>query len=238
MNGTLLCTRYAFPPNYFQYCGPDENRTLSEYLRAQSHDHRLSGLLKQFPTLYSYLAAIAHANNIEDPFDPRVVRAYWLGNPLLESLNEQDVHTELAKGQQLERRFPRSMLKWIYSKISIGARLHHSFHVFNVFIRTGHLTLPITVESMDNCRIGWGKVLKKNGTELTLTSQKIELHEGRLRIKRGIKRTVKTMEPARYKAGDLVSYHWGWVCDTITIRDAQYLNYYTKLSLALANSTL
>ena len=78
--GVLTCAHYAFPPNSLHYCGPHQSTTIKEYLQAQIAEPRLSTLLSQFETLYPYLQCIAEANNIKDPFDIRVVEAYWLGN--------------------------------------------------------------------------------------------------------------------------------------------------------------
>lgn len=244
MNGTLLCTKYAFPPNYFQYCGPDENKQLREYLqdqpanqRGRNEDPTPRKLLSEFGTLYSYLTAIAHANAIADPLDPRVVRAYWIGSPLLEQLDANQTFEELKNGQQLQMRLPQQYRKWLYPKVT-QARLHHSFHVMNVFMRTGHVILPITVESMDNCRIGWGKIIKIHDDTLEILSQRIVLIEGKLQIRPKVIRTVQTPQPTAYQIGDIVSYHWNWVCDVISTADVKQLKYYTTLSMKLANCTL
>lgn len=237
MNGTLLCARYAFPPNYFQYCGPDENERLREYLHDQDEDPKPRKLLSEFGTLYSYLSTIAHANAIADPLDPRVVSAYWIGNSLLEQLSPEHMYQELKVGQQLEQRLPKQYRKWLYPKVE-SARLHHSFHVMNVFLRTGHLILPVTVESMDNCRIGWGKIIKIDNDTITVNSQRIVLTDAKLSIKANIKRKLQTTDTTQYHIGDLVSYHWNWICDVISEKDVKQLEHYTLLSMKLANSTL
>src|SRR3990167_9993879 len=97
--GLLTCARYAFAPNYLKYCGPDENRTIFQYCAAQDADAGLRELLEEFGTLYPYLRFIAQANGIADPFDPRVVEAYWVGNRLLEVVGRSEEHTSELQSQ-------------------------------------------------------------------------------------------------------------------------------------------
>src|SRR5207249_2775873 len=74
--------RYGFMPNKLRYCGGDDNRTLLEYGLAQEVDHDLERILRKFTGALPYLTLIARANGIADPFDDRVVEAYWLRNDL------------------------------------------------------------------------------------------------------------------------------------------------------------
>lgn len=186
-DGALVCARYAFAPNLLHYCGPDTNGDFGEYLREEAADLRLLEHIGKFETLYPYLKAIAEANGIADPLDPRVVEAYWVGNSLLEKLTPQDTFVALSEKQHLPRRIPKNELRWLLPKIDKKARLHHSFHVFNVFTRTGHHTVVHTVETMDQCRISWGKVKKqepstKNQGRIILESQKLMFEEGKLQL--------------------------------------------------------
>src|SRR3989344_7839767 len=36
---------------------------------------------------------------------------------------------------------------------------HHTYHVFNIFKRTGKINSSHTIETMDSCRINWGKII-------------------------------------------------------------------------------
>lgn len=239
MNGVLTCAQYAFAPNFYQYCGPDQNQELSAYLRVQQTDAGLKGMLKDFGTLFSYLQAIAHSNHIADPFDIRVVEAYWIGNNLLDSISPQEVYRELTEGQLLQRRIPKKELKWLYPKIPQGAKLHHSFHVFNVFSRTGHHTVQHTVDTMDQCRIGWGQVTAVEKSTYQVTSQQIIYLDGKLKIKSDVVRKVRTNNiDQTIKVGDWLSFHWEWMCDKINHRQAKQLDKYTQLHLKLANQTI
>ena len=83
--GTLRFVRYAFMPNRLRYCGGDDNRTIFQYALEGVTDGGLTPLLRKFGGALPYLQLIARANGIADPFDERVVEAYWIGNDLLEA---------------------------------------------------------------------------------------------------------------------------------------------------------
>jgi len=238
MNGILTCAKYAFAPNFYQYCGPDENQELKAYLNAQQNDKNLDRMLKQFSTLISYLKSIAHANKIADPFDPRVVEAYWIGNDLLENVPAQSVYLGLTDNLQIQKKIPQKYLKYIFPKIDQGARFHHSFHVFNVFVRTGHHTITHTVDTMDQCRIAWGKIKKINQQSLLLDSQQLVYLDGKLLFKNKVERTIQFFTKEKFKVGDYVTFHWGFLCDKVSKEQADNLKKYTQFHLDLANQTL
>jgi hypothetical protein len=42
----------------------------------------------------------------------------------------------------------------------------------------------------------------------------------------------------RVQAGDMVSLHWDWICDALTVRQAAALYHYTASQLRVANLAL
>lgn len=246
MDGVLTCARYSFAPNYYKYCGPDRNKTIGSYLKEGVSDPTLAAYLSEFAVLYPYLKLIAHENGIADPFDPRVVEAYWIGNELLDNVGMQAFSEHLQYGQKLKKRLPSKKLKWIIEKVPKGAKIHHSFHVFSIFTRTGHHRVDHTLDTMDQCRIGWGKIvnekLKMKNSKLKVKSQKLVYENRKLGLKDGVIREValpvdnelsKSLE-----FGDFVTFHWGFVCDKITRTQAASLSKYTQHNLRLANETI
>src|SRR3954449_12379548 len=95
--GALRFIHYAFMPNRLQYCGGDDNHTLLDYGTAQVVDGGLTPLLRRFTGAVPYLQLIARANGITDPFDSRVVEAYWIGNGLLEQVEARQLYDALAE---------------------------------------------------------------------------------------------------------------------------------------------
>lgn len=250
MNGVLTCARYAFAPNYYKYCGPDGNR-IQDYLAETHTDAELEEYISQFRVLYPYLSHIAHENGIADPLDPRVVEAYWVGNQLLEHIGMASFVDHLMIDQRLRDRVPPNKRKWILQKIPQGARMHHSFHVFSVFTRTGHHTVDHTIDTMNECRISWGKITKKQkprslsaraGKKLEVQTQKLVYQDGKLVLVPNVTREIdvptETNTTNTLTPGDLVTFHWGFFCDRVTPQHIDALAHYTRINLNLANRTI
>lgn len=237
--GSLRFVRYGFMPNQLRYCGGDDHRTLFEYGVHGVVDGGLDPLLRTFTGALPYLQLIARVNAIPDPFDARVVEAYWIGNDLLDRVEVRQLYDALLErfGKQLQGR----TRAWVLGKAPAGARPHHNFHVFDVHSRVGEL--GHSLHTMDQCRVSWGRVLLVEGAELVVERQPLILHEGKLafgpaestRVLRQVDGRGFTDEAV---PGDWVSVHWGWVCEVLTPRQQANLARYTHDHLHLANQTL
>jgi len=206
-------------------------------------DQGLNELLGDFAVMYPYLKLIADENEIADPFSEEVVEAYWIGNELLEKVKLKKFWDHLMEKQELKKRFKKKDLKWIIGKVPIGAKVHHSFHVFNVWNRTGHEAKPHTVETMDNCRISWGKVIDKKKNMIKAKTQEVVYKKGKLSLKEGVIKDVSWRLGDKsfvkgLKKGDLITIHWGWVCEKVNKKQIENLEKYTKWHLKLANLTI
>lgn len=237
--GSLRFVRYAFMPNRLRFCGGDDNRTLFEYGIENVVDGGLNPLLRRFSGALPYLQLIARANNIADPFDERVVEAYWIGNELLEHVEVRQLHDSLTErfGKQLQGR----TRDWVLGKAPAGARPHHNFHVFDVHSRVGEL--ENTLETMDQCRVSWGKVTGVEGHELIVERQPLILEDGKLAL--GPAEPVRATRQIEGRGfadsatvGDAVTLHWNWVCETMNPRQQASLERYTRDHLRLANQTI
>src|SRR6266849_9976169 len=95
LDGPQIFARYAFMPNRLTYCGGDDHRALFDYCVAGVTDAGLRDLLRKFTGAMPYLRLIAECNAILDPFDARVVEAYWLGNELLQVVEARALYDSL-----------------------------------------------------------------------------------------------------------------------------------------------
>ncbi|MEY4731481.1 MAG: hypothetical protein RL681_427, partial [Candidatus Parcubacteria bacterium] len=220
MDGILRCSRYAFGPNRLHYCGPDANREIGAYITEKEEDPGLTKLLKQFETMYPYLRHIAEANHIRDPFDERVVEAYWLGNELLEHIEKKKFYHHLIDGLNLKKKLGRSFAL-VEAKLEQNAVPHHSFHVFDIWKRTGHLEKAHTLESMDECRVSWGTVTAAEGPSITVKMRPLLYANGKLYLGEEVRKKINRKLEATYDIeqlapGDLVSIHWSVPCEKIT----------------------
>lgn len=243
MDGILRCSRYAFGPNRLHYCGPDANREIFSYIDEGVSDSGLKALLVAFQTMYPYLKFIAGENGIKNEFDNRVVEAYWLGNDLLETIEKKMFWRHLLDGHQLKKRIGEKSFVIVEDKIRQGAVPNHSFHVFDIWKRTGHLEKEHTLESMDQCRISWGKISSINGPFVTVEREPLLYKNGKLFLGEAqsvkiIKSLEAEIDIEELKPGDIISIHWGVICEKISQRELRMLKKYTARHLTLANQTI
>jgi hypothetical protein len=212
---------------------------LFEYAIEGVVDGGLQPLLRQFTGALPYLKLIAHANGIADPFDPRVVEAYWIGNELLEGVEVRQLYDALLErfGKQLQGRTRDLVL----GKAPAGARPHHSFHVLDVHRRVGEL--EPTLRTLDDCRVSWGRVTSVEAAELVVERPPLVLRGGKLvldppRQERVLRQLDGHGFADSARVGEWVSLHWGWVCEVLDERQRRNLERYTLHHLSIANQTL
>ena len=241
MDGVLRCSRYAFGPNRFHYCGPDANREIFNYIDEKVSDPRLENILKSFQSMYPYLKLIAHSNSIKDPFDERVVEAYWLGNEFLERARGKQLFRHIEEEQK--QRLSQQSFQQVTDKIRQGALPHHSFHILDVWTQTSNFKDDHDLESLDSCRISAGKIIKLDGPFLEVETDELVMRDGKLvlngPIKKKINRTFSAnIDLEELEVADIISLHWGEVCEKINEAQAKNLQKYTLGSLVLANQTI
>ncbi len=239
LEGTRRFVRYAFMPNRLQYCGgADLNAILDHAVTGEGRSGAMPALRK-FTGALPYLTLIARENNLADPFDARVVEAYWLGNELLDQVEVASLYDSLR--ERFAKNLSPRMLELVAGKAPQGARPHHNFHVFDVHSRAG--ALEHSLETMDSCRVSWGRVMSAQPGSLLVQREALALIEGRLALG-APQETYVTRQLDGHgfaddaRPGDWVSIHWGWVCEVIDERCRNNLERYTLQHLGMANETL
>jgi Family of unknown function (DUF6390) len=241
--GPLLFARYAYPPNALGLCGADAPRTLLEYGDAQTSDGGLVELARTFDGAWPYLTLIAGANGIEDPLDPRVVDAYWIGNELLDRVDPG------ALAQHVDERF-RGRLgtakERVYDAVAAGAQPHHCFHVFVVYpwlglLRSGVVDEPLHV--LEQCRTTPATVERVEGDAALVSARPLLWQSGALSLGEPAERLVSWQDDGLRLVGSLepgarVALHWGFVCDVLSPRRAAALERATRNALRAANAAL
>jgi hypothetical protein len=240
--GVVRFGRYAFPPNQLGYCGPDDHDALLGYVVGKRPDEGMVGLARRFEGAYPYLQLVARSNGIADPFDARVVDAYWIGNELLRGVDMGAFQESLI--ERFGARVRPRALHWLAAKPAHGATPHHNFHVFEVYTRAGLVhgdaSGPV-LEVMDSCRISWGTVVSVRPDHLVVSRRPLELVAGKLAL--GEARETEAIAPANgyvtdVKPQDVVSMHWTWACEVLKASEVARLQGATRAAIALANDTL
>jgi hypothetical protein len=243
-DGAQLFLRYAFRPNLLGYCGGEDNLALFQYGIEGRVDPGLIELESQFEGAYPYLQLIARANHIDDPFDYRVVEAYWIGNDLLEHVDLGAIYRSVE--DRFKGRARPNDWRWLSLKAAAGARPHHSFHVLEVYPRIGLMrsgAADHVVETMEQCLIRWGRVVSTVGAELLVEAHPLVLQDGKLGLGSPRRESVAGSLEGRgfvdgVTTGDWVSVHWGWACDVLTNDQQRRLESYTRHHIRLCNETL
>lgn len=241
MDGVLRCSRYAFGPNRLHFCGPDANREIWDYLNDGFTDFGLQKLLRGFETLYPYLDRIARSNHIPDPFDPRVVEAYWIGNELLGGVDMRTLHQYFIDDLRLKDKLSLKKFRLLENRLGKGMLPNHNYHVINVPKKMGHQEMDATVEFMDSCRISWGTVTKVSGPTITLMHEPLLSENGTLYLSAPIEKKVVRRLEADYdfdmlEVGACISLHWDIPCEVLTSSDLLRLRTYTLESIRIANT--
>ena len=239
--GPLLFARYAYAPNALGYCGADEPRMLLEYGDAKESDSGLAELARTFEGAWPYLTLIAAANRIEDPLDPRVVDAYWVGNGLLEAVSSNTL------ARHVDDRFRGRVGRgWqdIVDTVAAGAVPHHSFHVFAVYpwlglMRTGIVDEPLHV--LDQCRTTPARVLAVDGDSAEVLAPLLTWSGKALRLGPWAPRVVHWRAGGlafedSLGPGDWVALHWDFVCERLTGERAWRLLRVTSDALEAVNA--
>lgn len=238
MDGKSKFIKYAIPPNKYGYCGPKQSWALFEYLDNPQKGTKIEKILKEFQGAYPYLKLIAQENKISDPFDDRVIEAYWIGNNLLNNVGKKKMAqniTDRFKNRIQKRDFHRLM-----SKIDQGVSPYHQFHVFDIFTKTGlskSNQKDKVLKTMDKCRISWGKIKKIEDHKLIIDYFPL-VWESKLNFGKKFTKIVIKGLVENPKKGDWVSVHWDWACDILDLNQVNNLKYYTQKYLDLANLTL
>lgn len=240
MSGLKLAALYGFWPHQLGFCGSQrkkEKELLFNYLSGKKiSEQKIRKILEGFKGAFSYYKLIAKSNNIEDPFDEKVVKAYWIGNQLLEKVSVNDLRKMIVK----DFGKPGLLLKKIAEKkakeIPETSKPHHSFHVFLLGSVTGKIVLE--GQLLDFCRIGWGKVIKKlksknQRAKILVKYQPLIKENKKFRFEKPIKKEVfweKTFLP-KVKIGDWVSIHWNYAVQVLDSKDLANLKKYTQITI-------
>ena len=242
--GALLFGRYAFAPNQLGYCGPPDHQALLDYVAAKAPDKGLLELERRFEGAFPYLLLIAQANGIADPFDERVVDAYWVGNDLLNKVGPGEFKDSLQA--RFAPRMNARSFHWLTTKLESGARPHHNFHVFDVYLRGGLMKderATIALDLMDSCRVSWGQVTAVEGDHLVVERQPLTLVAGKLALGAVVVTRVTRQHGGQGfvgspPAGTSVSIHWNWACDVLDQDALRRLRRATTRCIELANQTI
>jgi hypothetical protein len=101
---------------------------------------------------------------------------------------------------------------------------HGTCHVFDVYVRAGLRQddrATIALETMDSCRISWGRVAGLEADQLVVERSPLVFGDAKLALGRPEpKRVTRQLDGLGFvegvKEGDHVWVHWSWACQVLT----------------------
>lgn len=238
LDGMILHAKHALQPNSLGYCGPDENGKILEHLHASSVTEDLTSMLTKFEAAYPFVRMIAKSTG-RQPFDKEVTEAYWIGNPLLDSVEPSEFFE--FSYQRLGKRMKKPEARSIFRELGHMAKPHHTFYVLGMYARSNIKTANEgkLVELMDSCRVSWGRVVEVKPKTLMVERAPLSLEDNKLRLAGSEKREVhydRDIPPfSSVKAGDWVSLHWNFASEKLSRYQLKNLVTYTALDIDATN---
>lgn len=236
-SGVKIAALYGIYPCQLGLCGPQEKsaeKLLFDYLSGKEiSEKKVRKILEQFKGAFPYYKLIAKNNGIKDPFNERIIKAYWIGNELLDrvpvgSLKEMIVRefSEPLSKKEAEKKA---------DEIPQNSRPHHNFHVFVIGSVTGRVKLEGKL--LDICRVGWGEVVGKNKDKIIVKYQPIKKSRNKYFLGDFVRKNIlwgKDLAPEP-EIGDKVSFHWNHLVQILNRKDLFNLKRYTQLTLESLN---
>jgi len=174
----------------------------------------VKGILEKLePCLFYRL--IGKMNDIDNPFNLHVVKAYWLGNNLLRTIKKEDIS-----------------ISSVYSlKLSdfVGGKAHHNFSVIWSTKRASN----IPIEKFDECLIKPGKIIELKEKNILVETKRLFSERKKIYFKDTTQEISREVLRGLISFDDWVSIHFGTAREKISRNCAQNLIEITKEAISL-----
>ena len=130
MQGIRIAALYGFYPHRLGFCRPQKNsakKTLLDYLSGEKiSEQKIRKVLETFKGSFFYYKLIAKSNGIENPFDEKVVKAYWIGNQLLEKVPIDSLKKMIIKKFSRPGFLSKELVEKKASGVPLTSKAHHN----------------------------------------------------------------------------------------------------------------
>jgi hypothetical protein len=264
LSGLRTASLYGIHPQELGFCGPRRsrfatlrgkptknsvhNQLYNFILGKKISQKKIRKILEAFKGTFFYYKLIAKSNKITNPFNENVVKAYWVGNNLLEKVKTEDLRKMIARDFSRPGLLSKIVAFKKSKELPENSKPHHSFHVLVIGSVTGRINLKGKL--LDLCRVGWGKVINQlainnlaiNNKQLTKIIVKYQplVRDKVLKLGKPIEKEIfcdKKIVP-NIKIGDWISFHWNNAVQILNKSEVNNLNKYTNLTLKLLKNSL
>ena len=218
-----IAARYSLPPNLYGYCGT------SSFVNDFRSEKNLEEAFKSFHA-YKYLDLIAKENGMK-PFDEQIVRAFWIGNELLNI--SEDALRDFVENQLIPGNPERA--KKLSEKLPKGILPHHTFNVLYVQFVTD--SVPRTIENFDSCCVTSAEIISISGKKARVVRNSISFDKGFVFREKeeeiDIERNGFRFDD--FEQGDTVSVHWGMAIEKLDRKNSDLLQKYSLINMNLCS---
>ena len=238
-SGLKTASAYSLPSFSLGFCGPQDaksRKTLFNFVSGKGvPEAAVREIFEKFESAYGYYKLIAEKNNIADPLDEKVVKAFWVGNKLLEKVTQPDLQNLILTDFTRPGLLTKQQAKEKAAKVPRNAMPHHSFHVLVLGAVSARINLKKAM--LDLCRTSWGVVGKIGKDRLTVRYKTLVLGK-KIRLGAEIEKEIEFNEKIvpKVKTGDWVSFHWAQACEVLTLQEVKNLEYYTQRTVDFVNA--
>jgi len=203
-----------------------EKKTILEFAKEPQFEKAPKAreiLIKLEP--FFFYQFIAHQNKISDPFNERVVRAYWLGNEFLKRVTKEEIKTfTLLKKEITHKKITALKLLEL-----INGKPHHNFETLWLIKKNQFLTEKI-LQEITKCLIRPGEIIKIEKNILFVKTFKLNLEEKKVVLREVISKVDQGFlkDP---KKEHLVTIHLSRAREKISKKTFQNLLKITKEAL-------
>src|SRR4030042_2544507 len=131
MDGLKVAAAYSLPSFSLGFCGPRDKKShkiLADFIAGKTVSvNYVRKIFEKFEAAYQYYKLIAWKNKISDPLDDKVVSAFWVGNKLLDKVNDDDLKKLILSDFKNPGLLTDVQAKKKSKEVPKGAVPHHSF---------------------------------------------------------------------------------------------------------------
>lgn len=233
-SGLRQFSRYACSPNELGYCGPDVASAFEDVARGREVSIDLRHAATQFSGVWIYLTILGKLLD-RDPLDPELVRGYWIGNDLVDSVDRNMFWNELISviGARAG-----SYWKHLDDSLRNEAAPTHVFHVLGVYPWTRLLSTgrPEPVVVLSSCCILPGVVTAIGDGVADVDATTFTWQQGALVLGEESLPAVPISFGDDLEVGQSVALHWRGICDRLTPDEADRLKRDLERQLGFVNA--
>lgn len=242
-NGVKMAAAYSVKPNELGRCGESGAfKRLDKYIRGEGvSEEEARAVLAKFEVAMPYYRLIAAANGIDDPFDIRVVSAYWIGNELLEKVGTDDIRKAI-ENDVAGAGWRKQEIAIMFSALKLNnARAHHALSVFYFFAFVPRAISKMILadgarDRIDSCRVNVGEI-QDGGYDgrLWVNYRPLAYEKGCMVFSKDKLIQIPRGYAAQAKKGDLLSFHLGMGVEVLSEEETKNLRHYTQMAIDAVN---